>query len=657
MSFGISKFKPFCFGTQSTGGLLLALLIALSVVLTGCAEDDKKKRRTQTTSTSDSSSGGSVDDTAAGYSVSGTLSGLVGTLVLQNNGADDLTLTSNGTFAFASNLTDGDTYAVTISSGPANLVCTVTNGSGTIAGANVDSATVTCSSSSSSSTTNYSIGVTATGLTGTLVLRNNGGDDLTLTGSGSYTFSSALANGAGFNVTVLTQPGSQLCTISSGSGTLAGAAASVSVSCVNTRSIGGTIRGRTENFDLLQSNGSDVFTVNSNGNFNFNKRLIDSQSYTVSVQSQPGFGDCFVNNGSGTTAGADVTNVEIYCVSAGTIQGTELTLSTNVTTAAGTGSLGEVDATGTGASFDRTIELTTDGKYIYVCDDFNNKIRRFDPANNAVTTVAGANNNVGGADGPGGTATFDAPRGITSDGTNLYVVDEPRHTVRKIVIATYQVTTIAGLYNNPGSTDATGTAARFNGPRGITNDGANLYIAENGNHTIRKMVLASGVVTTIAGQVGNPGGTNGTGTAALFTNPRGITTDGTYLYIGDATNQVRKMNLSSGVVTTLAGADVAGAHADHASDGLQARFNNMRGLTTDGFNIYVADQNNQVIRKINLATTAVTTLAGGVGVASFADSSGGTGATARFNAPHALVTDGTSLFISDLNNYRLRKMD
>ena len=86
---------------------------------------------------------------------------------------------------------------------------------------------------------------------------------------------------------------------------------------------------------------------------------------------------------------------------------------------------------------------------------------------------------------------------IATDGTNLYVTDSGNHTIRKIVIATGSVSTLAGGAGNSGSADGAGSTARFNAPSGITTDGTNLYVADYGNCTIRKVVIASGVVTTL----------------------------------------------------------------------------------------------------------------------------------------------------------------
>ncbi|MDG2065148.1 MAG: hypothetical protein P8L36_09160, partial [SAR324 cluster bacterium] len=131
---------------------------------------------------------------------------------------------------------------------------------------------------------------------------------------------------------------------------------------------------------------------------------------------------------------------------------------------------------------------------------------------------------------------------ITTDGTNLYVAEYLGNRIRKIVIATADVTTLAGS-GEAATTDGTGTDAKFNRPFGITTDGTNLYVAEYTGRQIRKIVIATGVVTTLAGSPSGSGGTaDGTGTNANFYNPSGITTDGASLYVaGYTSNKIRKI--------------------------------------------------------------------------------------------------------------------
>ena len=159
--------------------------------------------------------GGSGGGTAT-YTISGTVTGLSGTVVLQLNGGDDLTVTDNGSFTFATSLADGANYIVTVKTQPTGQTCTATNNSGTISGANVTDVQVTCSVDS------YTVGGTVSGLSGSLVLRNNSADDLTITSDGSFTFSTPVAHGGGYDVTVKSSTG-QACQVTNGSGTINGA--------------------------------------------------------------------------------------------------------------------------------------------------------------------------------------------------------------------------------------------------------------------------------------------------------------------------------------------------------------------------------------------------------------------------------------------------
>ena len=211
------------------------------------------------------------------------------------------------------------------------------------------------------------------------------------------------------------------------------------------------------------------------------------------------------------------------------------------------------------------------------------------------------------------------------------------------------VTTLAGT-GSIGSANGTGTLASFYRPLGITRDGTNLYVADTYNHLIRKIVISTGVVTTLAGTGSSGSADNSTGTLASFYRPLGITTDGTNLYVSDTYNhRIRKIVISTGVVTTLAG----GSHGSADNDnGTAASFKFPHGIITDGTNLYVADTFNYLIRKIVISTGAVTTVAG----TGSAGSANGTGTSASFYYPRAITTDGTNLYVADTNNNRIRKI-
>ena len=292
--------------------------------------------------------------------------------------------------------------------------------------------------------------------------------------------------------------------------------------------------------------------------------------------------------------------------------------------------------------------ITTDGSNLYVANVNGFTIKKIVISSGVVTNLAGSGTN-GSVDGTGAAATFQNPTGIATDGTNIYVADSGNNKIRKIVISSGVVTTLAGT-GAAGSNDGAGTVATFNSPNGMTTDGINLYVGEYLNHRIRKIEIASGIVSTLAGSA-IIGSTDGVGISATFSTPNALTTDGINLYVTDwAKNNIRKIVIATGAVTTLAGSAIAGS-ADGI--GTAATFNMPWGITTDGTNLYVTEYNNNKIRKIVIATGAATTLAGS-GTAGATD---GTGSAASFFEPTGITSDGTNLFISDQANNKIRKLE
>ena len=366
---------------------------------------------------------------------------------------------------------------------------------------------------------------------------------------------------------------------------------------------------------------------------------------------------CAKKNSSSSSDTTDTTVESCTTTTTGTTtqmggsrQGVEICLPTVVTTLAGTGSSGSANGTGTSASFYAPSGITTDGTNLYVVDYGNHLIRQIVISTGVVTTLAGTGSS-GSADNSTGTsASFYYPTGITTDGTNLYVADYYNHLIRKIVISTGVVTTLAGTGSSGSADNSTGTSAGFNQPYGITTDGTNLYVADYGNHLIRKIVISTGVVTTLAG-TGSSGSANGTGTSASFYKPAGITTDGTNLYVADRYNYlIRKIVISTGVVTTVAG---TGSSGSANGTGTSASFDKPYGVTTDGTNLYVADYYNYLIRKIVISTGVVTTLAG----TGLSGSANGTGTSASFHLPRGITTDGTNLYVTEGGNHLIRKIE
>ncbi len=315
---------------------------------------------------------------------------------------------------------------------------------------------------------------------------------------------------------------------------------------------------------------------------------------------------------------------------------------------------GTADGTGSNARFYRPYGAAADKNgNVFVSDTYNHTIRKITAAG-VVTTFAGLAENAGSDDGTGSAARFNQPDGLAVDNSgNVYVGDSGNHTIRQIS-RSGDVTTLAGLAGNPGSFDGTGSGARFNSPSGVAVDNnGNVYVADSLNYTIRK-VSSSGAVTTLAGLAGNPGSIDGTGSGARFYYPAGLTRDGSgNLYTSDYKNNTVRKITSAGVVTTVAG--LAGVQGSNDGTGSNARFSLPDGIAVgaDG-NVYVADSGNHIIRRVTTAGV-VTTLAGLAGNQGSIDGNGG---DARFRGPEGIAADSAgNLYVADTLNWIIRKID
>jgi sugar lactone lactonase YvrE len=215
------------------------------------------------------------------------------------------------------------------------------------------------------------------------------------------------------------------------------------------------------------------------------------------------------------------------------------------------------------------------------------------------TTLAGYAG-YGSADGMGTDARFNGPSSVAVDSEgNAYVADADNQTIRKVT-PTGVVTTLAGLAGHRGSADGSGSAARFNYPKSVAVDSAGyVYVADEGDHTIRK-VTPMGVVTTLAGLAGTSGSADGTGSAARFYAPSGVAVDSMgNVYLADGGNSTIRKVTAAGVVTTLAGrADPGGRPHSADGTGSAARFFHPGGVAADSAgNVYVADTNNPPFAK------------------------------------------------------------
>ncbi len=340
-----------------------------------------------------------------------------------------------------------------------------------------------------------------------------------------------------------------------------------------------------------------------------------------------------------------------------------------ITTIAGNGSVELTGdggaATGAGVRAPTGVAVDPRGN-VYVVDFYNNRIRKVAIENAVITTVAG--NGAEGFTGDGGPATaaqLDGPSSVAldSDGS-LYVADYTR--VHKVAARTGIITTVAGKgaigYEGDGGS---ATAAKLAGPLGLTIDTAgNLYIADTGNHRIRKVAAVTGIISTVAGNGSTPdgvrGGFSGDGgpaTSAALYDPYGVTLDAEgNLYIADTlNNRIRKVSAQNGVIATVAG----NGSEEFSGDGGPATTAGLGGPSAvavdSAGNLYIADQYNHRIRKVQAETGTITTVAGSFPPGDRGD--GGPATAAGLAQPRGVALDSAgNFYIAELSGSRIRKV-
>ncbi|MDQ2657414.1 MAG: IPT/TIG domain-containing protein [Bacteroidota bacterium] len=316
-----------------------------------------------------------------------------------------------------------------------------------------------------------------------------------------------------------------------------------------------------------------------------------------------------------------------------------------VATVAGNSVYGLQDGTGPDALFRNPegVAISPEGDII-VSDRANNSIRKL-TVEGAVTTILGDGSS-GFVDGDLSSAKLSYPwkSCVDKDG-NIYIADNRNHAIRKISTGGL-VSTLAGT-GVAGFADGAGAEAQFNAPTDVdVDDNGVVYVADNANHRIRK-ITPDGVVSTVAGDVS--GFSDGEVATALFKNPSGVSVDGEgNLYVADRLNhRIRKIDMTAGVVSTVAGAGTVGSRDGAANE---AQFNNPYGLEVDDDgSIVVADLSNNKIRMVEEGN--VSTIAGST--TGFLD---GAGVVAKFSSPtDVTILDGV-VYVADLGNHRVRKV-
>jgi len=334
--------------------------------------------------------------------------------------------------------------------------------------------------------------------------------------------------------------------------------------------------------------------------------------------------------------------------SAGTAYGSVVTFKTNnvsgintvVSTLAGGIAGGFFDGTGPSALFANPQGVVADGQgNVYVADGFNNRIRKITPAG-AVSTYAG-DGNAGFSNGPAASAEFYAPQGIAIDAQgNLFVADLGNNVIRKISTAGV-VSTFCGN-GTRGYVNGADTVAEFNNPQGLCVDASgNVFVADRSNNLVRK-ITAAGVASNFAGS-GAAYYFNGTGSDNAFNGPKGVAVDASgNIYVADAGNYCIRKITTGQTTSTLVGGPVQTTIVGSPS-----------GISIDSKgNLYIADQTGRILE---LTTGNVLyTLAGTYNTTGYVD---GTGAAAKFNGPQGLTIDNNgNIYVADYNNNIIRKV-
>jgi len=296
---------------------------------------------------------------------------------------------------------------------------------------------------------------------------------------------------------------------------------------------------------------------------------------------------------------------------------------------------------------------------LYIADTANFRIRKVDTSG-IITTVAGTG--IGGSCGGGGpaiAACLTYPRGVGLDSAgNLFIADTGNQRVRRVDAATGIITTVAGTGSAGYSGDGgPAIAAKMNWPEDVTADSAgNLFIADSYGHRIRKLDAAGIITTAVGNGTVCRSGDGGPATAAGLCLPQGLAVDSAgNVYVAEVVDGFLRKVDSSGTITTVAG-NGAWGYAGDGGPATEATFYHMTGVAVDSAgNLYIADHNNHRIRKVD--TAGIVATVAGNGTQGF-DGDGGLATAASFFGPFDVQVDSAgNLFVADLYNNRVRKID
>ena len=350
----------------------------------------------------------------------------------------------------------------------------------------------------------YTVGGTVSGLTGSgLVLRDNGGDDLPVSASGTFTFATKVASGTAYAVTVFTQPTNpaQACVVTNGSGAMGRSnVTNVAVACTNTHTVGGTVTGLTGSGLILQNNGGGDLAVLATGAFTFSAGIADGAAYAVTVKSQPSSPtqSCVVTNGSGVIAAATVTNVSVECAGVGRFAYVANAADNTISVYSIDSTTGALAAVGTPVATGVSpyaIAGSPDKQHVYVVNETPNNISAYsvDATTGALTEIAGS---------PFAAGTDPQALVFDPSGAYLYVADNGSNT-----LSAYAVDASTGVLTPlPTATYPTGT-----GPSAVSVDatGKFVFVANNGGSndiSVFSIAAGTGELTPVTGSPFAAGG-------------------------------------------------------------------------------------------------------------------------------------------------------
>ena len=550
------------------------LMIAVALPLTGC---DSRK----------SWPPGSAPTTPT-VTVGGNIDGLSGTTTLVLNGSETLTLSRNGFFQFTTRLAAGQAYSISVDAQPAGAQCDVVSGAGIVGSEDVSNVAVHCR------TLAHTLGGIVTGLSGSLTLSQNG-EVLTLADNGPFAFPTPVAQGAPYAVTVHTQPATQTCTISNGSGTMqASDTHDISVSCVaNMATVGGTVSGLVSGYEsnlVLKLNGSETVAVSADGTFAFSTALPVGTAYSVTVDAHPSVPprNCAVSNATGSVTKAGVTNVTVTCAApiprlvfmSGAAASDDLSV---YSIDPATGLLSHASSILAQADYSFSLALSADQRFLYMPHRSSNRIFGYavDAVNGTLSVLPGS---------PYAVATI-APRtiSITPDGRFIYASGQSGNSV-----AGFAIDAVTGALTALGAPVSTGSQPLYSL---ITPNGKYFYTASFSDRSVFGYAIdaATGALTPVG---------VASFSAPLYARALAVDPRGKFLYVPTYSTSVAAFTIDddTGALSPVAG-------SPFATSGIQAVF---AAVVSSVRFLYVANEHSNDISaySINGATGALTPLPG-----------------------------------------------